>query len=132
MINLYFSPDWGLLLIRLVLGMVMIHHGWPKFKNLKANAENFKGMGFRPGFFWGTIVAVSEFLGGFGIILGIWAPIIGAFLAVDMIVAIIWKLFKWHQPLKDCELEFTLLALAMLLFSVGSGAYSLLPFPYIY
>lgn len=80
----------------------------------------------------GTIVAVTEFIGGFGIIFGIWTPLIAMFLAVDMIVAIIWKHFKWHQPLKDCELEFTLLALSALLFSVGSGAYRILPFPYIY
>lgn len=129
---LYFSPDWSLLLVRLVLGMVMLHHGWPKFKNLKANAENFKGMGFHPGIFWGTIVAVTEFLGGFGIILGIWAPLVAAFMAVDMTVAIIWKLFKWHEPLKNCELEFALLALSVLLFSVGAGAYSLISFSYIY
>lgn len=132
MINFYFSPDWALLLVRLVLGAVMLNHGWPKFRNLKENAEKFKGMGFHPGFFWGTIVAVTEFIGAFGIIFGIWAPVIAVLLAMDMIVAIIWKLFKWHQPLKDCELEFTLLALSVLIFSVGSGAYSLLPFPYIY
>jgi putative oxidoreductase len=132
MINFYFSPDWGLLLVRLVLGVVMLSHGWPKFRNLKENAEKFREMGFHPGFFWGTIVAVAEFIGGFGVILGIWASVIAMFLALDMIVAVIWKLFKWHQPLKDCEFEFALLALSVLLFSVGSGAYSILPFPYIY
>lgn len=104
----------------------MIHHGWPKIKNLKQNAENFKGMGFWPGVFWGTIVAVVEFVGGIAVAFGAWATLAAALFAVDMAVAIIWKLFKWHEPLKDTELEFCLMVLSAVLFTFGPGAYSVL------
>src|SRR6202008_2354271 len=64
--------DWILLLVRLVLGAGMIYYGWPKARDLRANAKDFEGMGFKPGIFWGTLIAAVEFLGGIVVVLGIY------------------------------------------------------------
>jgi hypothetical protein len=58
--------DWVLLLIRSVLAAVMIYYGWPKIRDPASNAKDFVRMGFKPGMFWGTLIAVVEFFGGIG------------------------------------------------------------------
>ena len=50
--------QWILLFSRVVLAVVMIHYGWPKVRDLKSNANDFANMGFRPGMFWGTLIAL--------------------------------------------------------------------------
>jgi uncharacterized membrane protein YphA (DoxX/SURF4 family) len=47
MFPLYFLYDiWAILILRIVLGLIFIAHGWPKIKDLRQNAKNFSGMGF--------------------------------------------------------------------------------------
>lgn len=58
---------------RIILGLVMVHYGWPKIRDLNANARDFHTMGFRPSHFWGTIVAVNEFFGGLAMLSGTFA-----------------------------------------------------------
>src|SRR2546422_7487913 len=66
---------WILLLLRVVLAVVMIHYGWPKIRNLESNANDFVHMGFKPGRFWGTLIAVVEFFGGLAILVGFYAEL---------------------------------------------------------
>lgn len=123
-LSFYSYSDWSLLAMRLVLAVIMISHGWPKIKNLQQNGENFKGMRFHPGIFWGTVVALVEVAGGIGILAGFWTQVFAALFFVNMIVAVIWKLFKWHKPLKDCEFELALIVLSLAILTFGGGAYS--------
>ena len=51
--------DWGFLALRLAVGAILLVHGWPKLKDLKANGVNFEAMGFRPGPLWGTVAAFT-------------------------------------------------------------------------
>ena len=43
-------------------------------KTFGRTRANFNGMGFKPGWLWGTIAALLEFLGGIGVVLGLWMP----------------------------------------------------------
>src|SRR3989344_2429492 len=86
-----------LLLLRIFYGVLFVAHGWPKIKDLMQNAKNFEGMGFRPGLFWGTLVALLEFFGGLAIIAGPFTQVLGLLLAVEMIVATIWRLKMKHK-----------------------------------
>jgi len=71
---LFIYNDEAMLILRLVLGLIFIAHGWPKIKDLKATAQGFQGMGFKPGKFWGTVVAIAEFFGGLLFIAGLETP----------------------------------------------------------
>lgn len=45
--------DLAILIPRVFLGVVFFYHGWPKIKDLRANARDFEAMGFKPGWLWG-------------------------------------------------------------------------------
>ena len=110
----FFYGGLGILVLRIALALIFFAHGGPKLRNLKQTAAAFDGMGFRPGFFWGTLVALLEFVGGgFGLLFGIFTPTIAALLALQFAAIIVWKLAK-KQPFVG-GWEFDLLILAALL-----------------
>ena len=112
--------DWSLLLLRLVFGVMFLYHGWPKIRDLKANAEGFNAMGFRPGKVWGTIVAFAEFFGGVLFVAGFYVQFAAAIIAVQFLVIIFWKLIK-KEPLKNLELDLLIFASLLILVTLGGG-----------
>jgi uncharacterized membrane protein YphA (DoxX/SURF4 family) len=56
------DPSVTLLVVRLAAGGIMMFYGWDKIKNPPANARDFTDMGFKPGWLWGTLVLMTEFL----------------------------------------------------------------------
>ena len=126
MIQLFFVfSDWAILLLRLVLGLIFIAHGWPKIKNLKTTQANFDGMGFKPGKFWGSLVALAEFFGGILMILGLFTQVAAFILALEFIVIMIWKLKIKQKLVGGYELDLILLAALLALATAGSSLYSL-------
>lgn len=117
--------DWVLLFSRVVLAAVMIAHGWPKIKDLKMTAQNFDGMGFKPGIFWGTVVALVEFAGGLAVLVGFWAELAAGLFAVQMLVATLWKVKNKMSFVGGYELDLILVALAALTVTYGTGFYAL-------
>lgn len=114
-----------MLILRLVYGLIFLAHGWPKIKNLKNNGQNFEMMGFKPGIFWGTIVALVEVFGSLAVIVGLGTQIAGLLLAFNMLVASIWKIKRGQKLVGGFELDILLLATGLLLASFGGGAYAL-------
>jgi len=123
---LFIYDDAALLVLRLVLGSILIVHGLPKIKDLRKNSDNFEGMGFRPGMFWGTIVAFVEVFGGAFIMAGLLTQI-AAFLAAVQLAVATWLIkFKWQKPfVGGYELEILIFASAVVLAALGAGSYSL-------
>jgi putative oxidoreductase len=119
---------WILLLARLVLASVMIYYGWPKIRNLMATAHEFSQMGFAPAIFWGSLIAVVEFIGGLAILFGLYAELAAALFAFQMMVGTFWKL-KIKKPFTDYSYDMQLFALGLILISQGAGALSLARFP---
>lgn len=120
--------DWILLLIRTVLAAVMIYYGWPKIRDPASNANDFEQMGFKPGMFWGTLIAVVEFFGGIAILLGFYAELAAALFAFQMMVGTFWKL-KIKKPFSDYSYDIQLFALCLVLMFQGAGTYALKRFP---
>jgi putative oxidoreductase len=90
----------GLLLARLVLGVLMVAHGgqklfgWLGGYGIAGSAGFFEQLGFRPGRVFVVTAAVSEVLSGVLIALGLLGPIGPALLLSVMIVAAVtvhWK-----------------------------------------
>ena len=119
---------WILLLLRSVVGTVMIYYGWPKVRNLKSNANDFVKMGFRPGIFWGTLIAIVEFFGGIGMLLGFYAELAATLFAFQMMVGTFWKL-KIRRRFSDYSYDIQLFAMCLVVMSEGAGIYSLRSFP---
>lgn len=124
MINfLFVFNNWALLLLRVVLGVILVYHGWPKIKDLAKTGKDFAGMGFKPGKFWGTLVAVLEFVGGIFIIAGLFTQIVSFLLAVQFFIIIIT--IKRSAGFTDIELDLLLLATTILTATTGAGPYSI-------
>lgn len=90
--NHYPTRDFGLLLLRVGIGIMFMLHGWPKIAGgpekwtaLGGALETF-GIYFAPGF-WGFMAAFAEFFGGLFFALGLfWRPTL-LLLVITMIVA---------------------------------------------
>ncbi|MDP3901402.1 MAG: DoxX family protein [bacterium] len=117
--------DRTIFILRIVLALIFLAHGWPKIKNLKANAQNFNMMGFKPGALWGTVVALVEFAGALLLLLGLFTPVVSLLLASEMAVAMIWKIIKGQKLVGGYELDLILLASVLLLATLSGGLYSL-------
>jgi putative oxidoreductase len=117
--------DIILLVVRLFMGVTMIYFGWRKVKDLRTNANDFVQMGFRPGWFWGTMVAIVEFVGGLAIIFGVLIWLAAAAMAIHTTAGTLWKISKAKKPFTDWSYDLLLLALALVLLTFGAGGYAL-------
>ncbi|MBI4991853.1 MAG: DoxX family protein [Candidatus Harrisonbacteria bacterium] len=117
--------DWTLLFLRLVVGLIFLAHGWPKLKDLKATQQNFGMMGFKPGWLWGTVVAVLEGIGSVLLILGLLTQAFGLLFAVEMVVAAVWKKNRGMGLVNGYELDLLLIVAGLVLATMGGGRWAL-------
>lgn len=85
--------DSGILVLRLVLGLLMAAHGsqklfgWFGGHGLAAVGGMFESLGFRPGRFFAPAAAISEVGSGLLVALGLFGPVGPALMLTVMIVA---------------------------------------------
>ncbi|HEX2223951.1 MAG TPA: DoxX family protein [Thermoanaerobaculia bacterium] len=121
------SGDVALLLLRLVAGFAFALHGWPKIQNA------FGWMGpeaFAPGPLQ-ALAALSEFGGGIAWALGLLTPLASLGIACTMAVAFYLHAVMMGDPFVASgpgqgayELALLYLAIAILLFVMGPGRFS--------
>ncbi|MEK9209449.1 MAG: DoxX family protein [Patescibacteria group bacterium] len=116
------------LILRAVLGVVFIVHGFPKlFKNYSQTVSFFESVGLKPGKVWVFISGGVEFFGGIFLVIGLFVQPVTFLIAVNMAVALFWvKIHKSKAKFSNgYEFDLVLLiALATLLF-LGAGALAL-------
>ncbi|MGW1743406.1 DoxX family protein [Nocardia sp. NPDC001965] len=88
------SSDIGLLILRVVFGLLLAAHGsqklfgWFDGPGLRANNAAFEQMGFNPGDFFGTLAGLCESVGGLLLALGALSPL-GAAIVLGTTIVII-------------------------------------------
>ena len=117
--------SWGLLVLRVFLGIIFIYHGMPK---LMMSGKMAKGMGWSSGSV--IILGLVELLSGLALVLGLYIEIASLLVAVVMLGALFHKMFKWNIPFSAMdkmgwEFDLILLGAAIALLFVGAGLYSL-------
>ncbi len=136
--NTLLSPlGWGLLILRLTLGIVFFAHGWMKFdpNGPIKSPTNFgawlKQIGVPLNVLFGWVVALLETVGAALLILGLATPILAIGFSIDMVVAaILAKRRVMNARFMDprgpgWEFEFALMGGALALFFTGGGPLSL-------
>lgn len=102
--------DWSIFILRLILGIILVVHGWPKIKDIKGVSAWFNSAGFKPGHIWAPIVAVVEFFGGLFLILGILVQPVAFLLAIQFLVICGWKIYTKQKFVGGLELDLILLS----------------------
>ncbi len=117
--------DIGLLALRLVLGIIFLVHGFPKFKNAGGMAQGF---GIPTMSFLFTFLAFVEVVAGALAIVGLYVQFAAFVFLIIMIGAMWFKLTKWHVPFiatNNTGWEFDLLIFASSLVLLLSGGGSI-------
>jgi putative oxidoreductase len=121
-----FNTDLALLILRVVLGIVMIYHGWPKLTNLGGTIEGFTGMGIPAPAVAAIFATVAEVLGGLLILVGAFTDIAGLMFVIDMLGAITFVHAKNGFSASEGGVEFplVLLTMALAIALAGPGRYA--------
>ena len=119
---------FGLLVLRIVVGVTFFAHGWLKFHGMGMPGTTgfFTSLGIPNAALMAWVVVLVEMLGGIVLILGIFTLPAGLLLTVDMIGVLLTA--KRGASLigpKSYELELNLLAAAFALALAGPGMFSL-------
>lgn len=127
--------DIGLLILRLVVGLILAAHGaqklfgWFGGPGIEGWSGILSQMGIRPAGPWAWLHALTEFVGGLMLGIGFLTPIAAAALAAVMVMAIVKVHWKNGFFNKNGGIEFTLGMLGgMIAIGLsGPGAYALYP-----
>ena len=123
----------GLLIIRLVVGVLFIGHGaqklfgWFGGYGLKGTGGWFESIGMKPGITMALFAGLAELIGGILFAVGFLTPLAALLIAGTMIMAIV----KVHAPnglwatSNGYEYNLTLLAVAIGVALTGPGKYAL-------
>jgi len=122
--------SFGLLILRVVLGLTMAAHGYNKFfggGRIKGTAGWFESIGMKPGVFHARVAASTEMAAGIGLALGLLTPIPAAGFVALMLVAA-WTVHRHNGFFivkEGWEYNLVLAAAAVALAATGAGKYSL-------
>ena len=120
---------WGALLLRLVLGAAMVFHGYGKvipahglhaspLSAMDQYSRYVASLGIPP---WlGYVSALTEFLGGILLILGLLVRPAAFMIAINMLVALF--AVNLHKGYSGSEYTLALIAIAFMLLFYGAGA----------
>lgn len=121
-----YDIDLALLILRVVLGIIMIFHGWSKLTDLGGTIEGFTGMGIPLPALAAFFAMVAEFFGGLLLLAGAFADIAGLLVAIDMLGAIIFIHARNGFAVSEGGIEWplALLAMALAIAFAGPGRYA--------
>jgi len=107
--------DYGLLILRLFIGIIFLYHGLPKL------------WGKMGGFM--VVIGILETLSAIGMIIGLYTEIAGIVLAIVMLGAVYKKITQWKIPFSSqnttgWEFDLLLLGTAVALAFLGAGNFS--------
>jgi putative oxidoreductase len=122
--------DFGILLLRVVLGLTMAAHGYNKFfgpGGLAGTAGWFDSMGMKPGKFHARVAASTEMAAGLGLAVGLLTPIPAAGFVSLMLVAA-WTVHRkngFFIVKEGWEYNLVLAVAAIAIATLGAGKLSL-------
>jgi putative oxidoreductase len=124
---------WALCLLRVTLGVSMLVNGWDKVipangllhGHLLSALDHFAGFVASLGMprWLAYLSAATEFVGGIALIAGLLTRLIGFFVAINMLVALVKV--NIHHGYSGSQYTLALIAMAILLVTTGAGACSL-------
>ena len=123
----YRFSKWGMLPLRIVVGLVFLMHGCQKLFvfGLGGTADIMGKLGLPLPVLAASVVIIVELLGGLAILLGMFTRLAGGLLAFEMVVAILVARLRggFFAPY-GYEFELTLLGACLTFALIGPGRIS--------
>ncbi|WP_255654609.1 DoxX family protein [Cohnella sp. REN36] len=125
--------DWGLLIIRVVIGLLFAAHGMQKLAGwfgghgLQGTGGFFESIGIKPGVAMALLAGLAELVGGLLFALGLLTWVGAVLIIATMLIAV----FKVHgrngiwATSNGYEYNLALLVTALGVLLIGPGAYAL-------
>ena len=107
-LNMY--SGWGSIVLRVIIGIIFIQHGWPKVMNPARYAGVWGNI-----IFFGFLHGIVETLGGLALVIAYFVRPVALVFALIMLGAIYFKVFRWKSGFMSHTTtgwEFDLLLLA--------------------
>jgi putative oxidoreductase len=120
-------PGAGLLVLRLIVGVTFVLHGLDKLGDLSGAEQLFASLGVPAPGLMTPFVAVTETVGGVLLMAGLATPVVGAALAIDMLVALLTARLGhgFFASEGGFELELLLGGACLAIGLAGAGRFSL-------
>ena len=123
----------GILVVRVVLGLILIPHGMQKLFGSfggggpRATGEMFAQMGLKPGYAMAILAGVAEFVGGILLVLGFLTPLAAVLAIGTMVVAGLAVHVRngFFATSGGYEYNLALAGMGLAVLIAGAGAYSL-------
>jgi len=125
--------DWGMLIVRIIIGLLFVGHGaqklfgWFGGYGLKGTGGFFESIGMKPGVAMALLAGLAEVIGGLSFALGLLLPVGAALIVATMLVSIV-KVHGQHGlwvTQNGYEYNLVLIAVALGGALIGAGDYSL-------
>jgi putative oxidoreductase len=125
--------DEGLLILRLVLGIILAAHGvqklfgWFGGYGIKGTGQWLESIGIKPGAFFAFITGAAELVGGFFVAAGVYTTVGAWLIILVMVVAILKVHLKngfWNGS-NGFEFNLLIIAVAVGLLLTGPGSLTL-------
>lgn len=116
------GKDWSLLAIRIGLAIFFISHGWSKLTGMDGFIDMMIMWNFPAPVLLGWAVALTEFIGGIFVLLGIFTKVSAFGFSLISIVAFIW-VKKFALGMDGGDIDILSLALALPLVFLGPGKF---------
>jgi putative oxidoreductase len=122
---------WGAFLLRLILGIAMVSHGYSKVIPPHLHGNTFVALDHHSHFvaslglpYWlGYVSALTEFVGGILILFGLFTRFAAFMIACNMLVAVL--MVTRRHGYSGSEYALSLFVIALMLLFTGAGALAL-------
>jgi putative oxidoreductase len=125
------TARYGLAILRVVLGIATLFHGWSKLSGGVGNVAGFFGgvLGIPAPGLMAWVVTIVELVGGILLVVGFLSQIAGILIALDMLGAILFAFLLRGAPFIEngaitWEKEAVFAAAALCIALAGPGAWS--------
>lgn len=115
--------DIGFLLLRILVGGLMIYHGYPKFLDTSKLVSGLQTMGFPMPELFGFLAMAAEFFGGILLVIGLGTRF--ALLGIIVTMAVAFFVAHGSDPFGKKELAFVFMCVSIAMVFIGSGKYSI-------
>jgi len=110
--------------LRVITGIALMMHGWPKIQNPMGAAGMVEGIGFHPGWLWSPLLAGTEFIGGLLLVLGLLTRVAAGAATVVLLVTVYFHWVLQSQGYSGAELSLIWSAATFYFVARGGGRYS--------